>query len=773
MPDSNSSLDTKRHSFAHLMAAAVLMMFPEAQMGVGPVIENGCYYDFVLPRTLIPEDLPLIENHIQDLLKQNLIMERKEVSLEEAITYFESQNQPLKVELLNDLATKGTTSLKEEEKEAFGEGQTPVITLYELKNSETGQVHFVDLCRGPHITNFEEHTPSDTESDTPLKEGTRKEVLPQYFKQIPFPQYNPKLKELARDMRNNSTSSEIRFWSELQNDSELSKIDCHRQKPIGNFIPNFYFPSVRLVIEIDGEIHNNQQEYDNERDNIIATNNITIMRFTNEQIQKELLAVFAQIKFWLNETIKVPSARGVDTKGGRGVFAAFKLDKFSAAYWRGDQARGINMQRLYALVYETQAELDKFIQGREEAKKYDHRILGQQLDLFYFSDIVGPGLPLYTAKGTTIKNKLKDLLVSISKKYGVHEVSIPHFANRKLYEISGHAAKFSNELFSVVSHYDGDFVLKPVNCPHHTQIYAGKPRSYRDLPLRFIESTMQYRDEKPGSIGGLTRTRGFMVDDGHTFCRVDQIKSEAVNTLTIIKEFYTSMGLWGNQWVSISVRDYSHPENYTGLPEDWDKAEEMLKSISSEYGLEGKICEGEAALYGPKLDFMYHDAQGKERQLATVQIDFATPKRFELTYTDETGGDSTPVMLHRAILGSYERFVAILLEKSKGNLPFWLSPTQIKILTINDQVLSFVDQIKAILDETILMKPLKYNEIRYEVDDRAESLGKKIKEAKIAKIPMLMVIGQKDVDANQVSIEYNGESHKIPLGELKSWVEKL
>ena len=433
------------------------------------------------------------------------------------------------------------------------------------------------------------------------------------------------------------------------------------------------------------------------------------------------------------------------------------------------------MQRLYALVFETVAELSEFQVQREEAKKYDHRVLGQQLDLFYFSDLVGPGLPLYTAKGTLIKNKLKELLLQVSRKYGVQEVSIPHFANKKLYEISGHAAKFSGELFGVTDHYGNDFVLKPVNCPHHTQIYAGKPRSYRDLPIRLVESTMQYRDEKPGSIGGLTRTRGFTVDDGHTFCRVDQIKDEVVNTLNVIREFYISFGLWGKQWVSISVRDYSHPENYTGFPEDWDKAEQMLKDISTEHNLEGRVNEGEAALYGPKLDFMYVDAQGKERQLATVQIDFATPKRFELVYTNEEGGDSTPVMLHRAILGSYERFVAILLESSKGRLPLWLAPVQVKILTINTQpeTLEYVEKVKEILGETVLMKPLKYNEIRFETDDRSESLGKKIREAEMQKIPVLIIVGPKDIAEGQVSVRTQEGESKVGLAGLGEFLLNL
>jgi threonyl-tRNA synthetase len=613
----NLTLDTQRHSMAHLLAAAVFQMFPEAQFGVGPVTDTGCFYDFILPRTLIPEDLPLIEKKMRSMLQRNIVIKKQEMSITDAIIFFDNLKQPLKVELLMDLREKGTTKLNDEEQGVFetaNSGEEMIITIYRLEDETTGEDLFVDLCKGPHVGS---------------------------------------LKELRK--------------------------------------------------------------------------------------------------------------------------LGFSLDKFSASYWRGDQARDIRMQRIYALVLEDQSAHQKYLTDREEAKKYDHRVLGQQLDLFYFSEIVGSGLPLYTAKGTIIKNKLKELLFQTSKRYGALEVSIPHFANRKLYEISGHAAKFSDELFSITDHYNNDFVLKPVNCPHHTQIYAGKPRSYRDLPLRFIESTMQYRDEKPGSIGGLTRTRGFTVDDGHTFCRVDQIKDEVVNTLNIIRDFYSSMDLWGNQWVSISVRDYNHPEKYTGFPDDWDKAEAMLKEISQEEGLEGKVCEGEAALYGPKLDFMYIDAQGKERQLATVQVDFATPKRFELEYTNELGESSVPVMLHRAILGSYERFVAILLENTKGRLPFWLSPTQVKILTVNQEetTVAYVEKIKLVLEDTLLMKPLKYNEIRHEVDNRSESLGKKIREAELEKIPVIIIAGPRDIEAGQVSVRTQSGEEKIELGKLKLFLEEL
>lgn len=396
------------------------------------------------------------------------------------------------------------------------------------------------------------------------------------------------------------------------------------------------------------------------------------------------------------------------------------------------------MQRLYGVAFASQEELDQHLTMLEEAKKRDHRKLGQELDLFTFSDMVGPGLPLYTPRGTVIIEELKNALKDISRRYGMLQVSIPHLAKIDLYETSGHAAKFSEELFHVKSHYDQEFVLKPVNCPHHTQIYASRLRSYRDLPLRYIEQTMQYRDEKPGQLGGLQRTRGFTVDDGHTFCRPDQIEQEALLIAEVIEEFYRSLGLWGEHWVSLSVRDTSAPEKYIGEPADWDKAEAMLAAVSDTKGLNAKRMEGEAAIYGPKLDFMFKDALGRETQLATIQIDFAMPKRFGLEYTNEQGEKQHPVMLHRAILGSFERFMMLLIEHFAGRFPLWLAPEQLRIIQVKDlpEVVEFVSKLRSSADE---------RGIRYQVDDSNESVGKKIRASEVMKVPYTLVIGEKEV----------------------------
>lgn len=455
-----------------------------------------------------------------------------------------------------------------------------------------------------------------------------------------------------------------------------------------------------------------------------------------------------------------------------GKVGAFKLQKVAGAYWRGKEGNP-QMQRLYGVAFESQQELDDYLKAVEEAKQRDHRLLGKQLDLFTFSDLVGPGLPLFTPRGATIRNLLKSMLIQVGKKYGGEEVGIPHIAKRELYEISGHAQKFSEELFTVKSHYDIDFVMKPVNCPHHTQIFASRPRSYKELPISYMESTMQYRDEKPGQIGGLTRVRAITVDDGHIFCRTDQIKDVVMGLCKFIEEFHSSLGMYGDHWVSLSVRDYSRPESYVGDPADWDKAEQMLADMAEELGLNAKRMEGEAALYGPKLDFMYRDVLGNERQLSTVQLDFATPKRFGLTYVNEQGEEVNPVMIHRAILGSYERFMAILLEKTAGWLPLWLAPEQVRILTINDAVADYAHKVREAVEGIVLMKPLKYNEMRVSLDDRNESLGRKIRDAVELKVPVLIIVGPRDAAENNVSVRTQDGEKTIPLSELEGFLQSL
>lgn len=570
-------LEIKRHSFAHILASAVLEMFPEAKFGIGPNVENGFYYDFDLPRTLIPEDLPILEKKMIKIINKNFPFERSVISREKAIELFKKAKQDYKVEILSDEAKDGE------------------ISLY-----RTGK--FVDLCRGPHI---------------------------------------------------DSTG------------------------------------------ELDAR--------------------------------------------------------------------AFKLAKIAGAYWRGDEKNKM-LQRIYGVAFENKNELAEYLKSQEEAGKRDHRKLGKELDLFTFSDLVGPGLPLYTPKGVVIIDELKKHIEKTCAKYGFKKVMTPHLAKIDLYEISGHAKKFGKELFHVSSEAGHDFVMKPVQCPHQTQIYASRPRSYKDLPIRYMESEKQYRAEKTGEVGGLNRVYAITVEDGHTFCKPDQVKNEIIGLINIIKDFYTALGLWDNHWVSLSVRDYAHPEKYIGESKDWDLCEKMLQVVSDELDLNAKRCEGEAALYGPKLDFMFRDAMGKEVQIPTVQIDFATPKKFNLLYTDKDGMEKHPVMVHRAVLGSYERFLALLIEHFAGAFPLWLSPVQIKILPVSSEKhLEYAQKINSLLLE---------NDIRSEIDDSNESIGKKIREAEKQKTPYMLVVGDKESESNSVAVRERG-SRDIKTVEVEKFVERI
>lgn len=532
----------------------------------------------------------------------------------------------------------------------------------------------------------------------------------------------------------------------------------------------------RLTMPIDKAIawaEETQQPYKKELLNDLKREGTTVAKDLDADelgLASDAKSKVAEVSFYRNGDF-TDLCRGPHVANTKEV-GVFKLTRVAGAYWRGKEGNP-QMQRLYGIAFPTQEELEAYLKALGEAKARDHRLLGRQLDLFAFSDLVGAGLPLFTPRGTIIRNLLKQALLQTGAKYGGQEVGIPHIAKRELYELSGHAQKFAEELFAVKSHYDIDFVMKPVNCPHHTQIYASQPRSYKDLPISYMESTMQYRDEKPGQIGGLGRVRAITVDDGHLFCTVDQIKEEAAKLCQFVKEFHSALGMYGDHWVSLSVRDKSQPDQYIGDPKDWDKAEAMLEELAKGQGLGAKRMEGEAALYGPKLDFMYKDVLGNERQLSTIQIDFSTPKRFELVYTDADGTEKPPVMIHRAILGSYERFMAILLEKTAGWLPFWLSPEQLRILTINDTVADYVKEITDELDNVLLMKPLKYNELRYHVDARNESLGRKIRDAVEMKIPVALVVGPKDADAKQVSVRMRDKEEKVALKDLKQFLQQL
>jgi len=581
-----NNLEILRHSASHVLATAVLEMFPEAKFGIGPAIENGFYYDFDLPRTLIPEDLPLLEEKMKAIINANYPFERAEISIEEALKDFKKLKQDYKVELIKDIEKAQQTSLTSK--------PVQLVSVY-----KTG--HFVDLCAGPHL-------------------------------------------------------------------------------------------------DSTGEIKAD----------------------------------------------------------------AIKLTKISGAYWKGSEKNKM-LQRIYGVAFESKKELEDYLKMMEEAEKRDHRKLGKELDLFCFSDLVGPGLPLFTPKGTTIIDELKKEVENICRNYGFEKVSAPSLAKVELFEISGHAKKFGDELFHVTSEKKHNFVLKPVQCPHQTQIYASKKRSYRDLPIRYMESDKQYRAEKTGEVGGLSRVYAITVEDGHSFCRVDQVKDEIKNMVNIIKNLYTAIGLWNNHWVSLSVRDYDHPEKYIGEPEDWDTCEKMLQEISDEMKLGAQKREGEAALYGPKLDFMFKDATGREIQIPTVQIDFATPKRFGLEYISEKGEKVPPVMVHRAILGSYERFLALLIEHFAGAFPVWLSPVQAIVIPVSEKFNKYGEKVVA---------DLKENNIRVEFDNSDETLGKRIAEAEKQKMPYMIVVGEKEEKDGLVAIRTRGEKKQETI-KIDRFIEKI
>ena len=431
-----------------------------------------------------------------------------------------------------------------------------------------------------------------------------------------------------------------------------------------------------------------------------------------------------------------------------------KLLRISGVYFEGNIQNEM-ISRISGKAFSSKDELNEYEEFLKEAKERDHRKIGKDLDLFCFSDYVGAGLPLYTPRGTIVKDELQKQVEKICRSYGFQKVSCPSLSNISLFETSGHAQKFNDELFRVSSPKGHEFVLKPVQCPHHTQVYASKIRSYKDLPIRYMESDKQYRAELPGSVGGLSRVYAITVEDGHSFCRVDQVKDEVINMCNIIRDFYTKMGLWNNYWVSLSVRDKNHPEKYIGNEEDWELCEKMLQEVSDELGLNAKRCEGEAALYGPKLDFMFKDALGREIQIPTVQLDFSTPKRFGLYYIDENREKQTPVMVHRAILGSYERFLVLLLEQFKGVLPVWLSPVQVNIVPVNVKYHDeYCKKIKNILSN---------EEIRVEYDDSDESMNKKIKISNKMKNPYTLIIGNNEIENGFVSYRKLGSEETVSM----------
>jgi threonyl-tRNA synthetase len=571
-----------RHSTAHLLAAAVTELYPEVKLGVGPVVENGFFYDLVTSQPLTENDLSTIEAKMREIQKRDDVFRREEMSLEDATVFFEKQHQPFKVELLRDLKERGTTKIRPEEMQDLGEKSDTASVYY------TG--NFVDLCRGPHI----EHT--------------------------------------------------------------------------------------------------------------------------------------SQI-------------------------GAFKLTKLAGAYWRGDE-KNPQLQRIYGLTFETQEALDAHLLMLEEAKKRDHKKLGPELDLFTFSELVGSGLPLWTPRGTVVRNLLDQFVWKMREACGYVRVEIPHITKKDLYERSGHWEKFKDELFKIETREGHVFAMKPMNCPHHTQIYARKPWSYRDLPQRYANSTMCYRDEQSGELAGLSRVRAFTQDDAHVFCRLSQAKEEFLKIWDIVHTFYGMFGF--SLRVRISRHDPSQPEKYLGDADRWAFAENMLSEIAKEKHADSFDGLGEAAFYGPKLDFMAKDAIGRAWRVATIQLDMNMPERFDLTCINEKGEKERIVMIHAAIMGSIERFLSILIEHLAGQFPLWLAPVQVRFITVSQETITFA---KTFLETCTSIG------IRAELDDSDEKVGKKIRDAAMMKIPWTVVVGAKEAEGNPFHVRVFGQEEELILSK--------
>ena len=573
-----------RHSGAHVLAQAVLDMFPESKLAFGPPVKDGFYYDFELPRALSPEDLPILEKKMKKIQAQRQKFHARTVKIDEALDFYNQMGQVYKVDKIQELKEQGETE----------------VTFYENILPQNGDVKFVDLCGGGHT----DHT---------------------------------------------------------------------------------------------------------------------------------------------------------------GDIGFYKLAKIAGAYFRGDENNQM-LTRIYAYCFETKQELDDYLKMLKEAEKRDHRKLGKELDLFVMSDLVGPGLPLFTPRGMVVRDAIQDYLWELHKKQGYQRILTPHIAKIDLYEKSGHAAKFGDELFKVKGK-DTDFVMKPMNCPHHMQIFDSQIRSYKDLPIRYFECPgTVYRDEKSGQLSGLSRVRMISQDDGHLFCALNQIEEEILTIVDIIKTFYTRIGMFDDYWVSLSVRG-EDKSKYLGTDEVWDKSEAALESAAKKANLNFKRMEDEAAFYGPKLDFMFKDAIGREWQLGTIQLDFMLPERFDLSFINEQGEKERPVVVHRAISGSLERFMAVMIEHTAGAFPAWMAPVQADVICVSEVFKDYAEEV---------MQNLKEADVRANMMDYTNSLGKNVRESEKAKVPFKLIIGESEVKDKTVTVrEYNtGKQETMDLEKFIKHIQE-
>ena len=579
------NLEHIRHSLAHLLAMAVLKKIPQAQLGIGPVIENGFYYDFELPKPITDTDLPEFEKTMRELIAQKLDFSGEKITPAQAKKIF--KDHPFKLELIKEYS--------QEKKQLTAYYTCPTSTNYKLQTTNC----FIDLCKGGHAKNTSEINPE-----------------------------------------------------------------------------------------------------------------------------------------------------------------AFRLTHIAGAYWRGSEKNPM-LTRIYGVAFETKKDLDAYFKIREEAEKWDHKKLGPELDLFTFSELVGAGLPLWTPKGTLLRDLLDDFVWRLRKKYGYERVDIPHLAKIELYKTSGHWDKFKDELFKITTREGHLFAVKPMNCPHHTQIYARRQWSYRELPQRYASTTKCYRDEQSGELTGLSRARSFTQDDAHVFCRMSQTKEEFLKIWEIVHAFYAAFNL--SLRIRLSLRDPKQPEKYLGDQSRWKTAENILREIASEQKANTFEGIGEAAFYGPKLDFMAKDSLGRECQVATIQLDMNMPDRFNLTCINEKGEKERIVMIHAAIMGSIERFLSILIEHTAGSFPFWLAPVQIAVLTVNDSVHPYTNN---------LIKTLHKKDYRVTLDNRNETIGKKIREAELQKIPYILIVGNREAETGKVAVRERGKGDLGPM-PLEKFIVKM
>lgn len=431
-----------------------------------------------------------------------------------------------------------------------------------------------------------------------------------------------------------------------------------------------------------------------------------------------------------------------------GYIKAVKIMNVAGAYWRGDE-NNPQLTRVYGVSFQKQGELKEYLELLEEAKKRDHRKLGKELELFTFSQRVGAGLPLWLPKGAALRERLENFLKKAQKKAGYHGVITPHIGNKELYVCSGHYAKYGADSFQPINTPEEgeEYLLKPMNCPHHCELYKATPKSYKDLPVRYAEFGTVYRYEQSGELHGLTRVRGFTQDDAHIFCMPDQLKSEFKSVIDLVLYIFKTLD-FKDYTAQISLRDPNKPEKYIGSDENWDKAESAIIEAAGEKGLNTVVEYGEAAFYGPKLDFMVKDALGRSWQLGTIQVDYNLPERFELEYKGSDNESHRPVMIHRAPFGSMERFVAVLLEHCGGNFPLWLTPEQVKILPVSEKYNEYAKEIAQFLE---------ISDIRALVDDRNEKIGRKIRDAEVTKIPYMLIVGEKEATSGELSVRRHGE----------------